>query len=326
MTLGELLHNFGMYLGWFRAALWVVPQFVAITRGWALLRKGRTWFAWAGGLTSILALWVAFVGWLIFSCFSEGCEGVGLFNYSLGIIFSILALLIEFLVFSAIFLGVRILYPSGTLATSRNGEHDLLGAKRRRLRVPLCLAASTLIGASLAHNIALLIASGEFVSWRNLGSPPGLTRTILRADTWVIEVETRDGETYFADINSRPCQGLPPEASCWVEGRTHVRSLDSSLTDNALGCPRPFRTEITPANAVEEVRRFHCTGAFSVQTTFARLRDGEILEWNHRTDEAGLFEDGIRAIIIGSLLGFLGGSVGIALTARRATSASWPTN
>jgi len=317
MTLGELFSNLGRYLDWFRVALWVVPQFVALARARALLRKGRTWFAWVGGLTSILALWVAFVCWLIFSCFSEGCEDVGLFNYTLGIIFSVLALLTEFLVFSAVFLGMRILHRSGAITIPHREEDVLIGSVPRRRAVPLLLLLSSLIGALLAHGIARLIASGEFVSWRSLGSPPGHSRTILRADTWVIEVETRDGTSYFADINSRPCRGDPPEISCWAEGPKYVRSLDSTLTDDSHGCGRKFRTGITPANGVGEVQRFHCTGAFSVQTSYVLFPDGEIAVWSHRTDEADLFEKGIRALIAGGVLGFLAASVGIAIAIRR---------
>jgi len=122
MTLSDLLRTVGLFflfMDWFGVVLLVVPQLVALARARALLRKGRTRFAWIGGLTSILALWVVFVGWLIFSCFSEGCEGVISATYLLAIMYSVPALLIEFVVFSGLFVGLRTLWRRRAIAKPR---------------------------------------------------------------------------------------------------------------------------------------------------------------------------------------------------------------
>jgi hypothetical protein len=116
MTLGELLGSLSLLLGWLPPALLALLLLAALTRAWTLLRKGRTWFAWVGGLTSIFALWVVFAGWLIYSCFAEGCEGISLATYLLAIIYSVPALLIEFLVFSGLFVGLRTLWRRRAIA------------------------------------------------------------------------------------------------------------------------------------------------------------------------------------------------------------------
>lgn len=105
-----------LFMDWFGVVLLVVPQLVALARAWALLRKGRTWFAWVGGLTSILALWVVVVGWLFVSFLAEGNVGPVTVPYILWILFSIPALLIEFLVFSGLFVGLRSFWRRRSIA------------------------------------------------------------------------------------------------------------------------------------------------------------------------------------------------------------------
>ncbi|HZY30257.1 MAG TPA: hypothetical protein VFF86_01310 [Candidatus Methylomirabilis sp.] len=119
MTFGELLQLPSLSFGWLGLPLLAVPQLVTLTRSWALSRKGRTWFAWIGGLTSILALWVVVVGWLFFTWLSEGNEGVVSGGYVLWILLSVPVLLIEFLVFSALFVGLRTLGRRRAIAKPR---------------------------------------------------------------------------------------------------------------------------------------------------------------------------------------------------------------
>jgi len=119
MTFGELLQLPSLSFGWLGLPLLAVPQLVTLTRSWALSRKGRTWFAWIGGLTSILALWVVVVGWLFFTWLSEGNEGVVSGGYVLWILLSVPVLLIEFLVFSALFVGLRTLWRRRAIAKPR---------------------------------------------------------------------------------------------------------------------------------------------------------------------------------------------------------------
>ncbi|HEY4666033.1 MAG TPA: hypothetical protein VIH26_01895 [Anaerolineales bacterium] len=110
MTLGNLVRVLGSYLGWFGPVVLLFTLLVASARSWALLRKGRTWFAWIGGLTAILALWVLVACWLFVFFLAEGDVGPVTAPYILWIIFSIPALLIELVVFSGLFLGLRSLW------------------------------------------------------------------------------------------------------------------------------------------------------------------------------------------------------------------------
>jgi len=110
MTLGNLVRVLGSYLGWFGPVVLLFTLLVASARSWALLRKGRTWFAWIGGLTAILALWVLVACWLFVAFLAEGDVGPVTAPYILWIIFSIPALLIELVVFSGLFLGLRSLW------------------------------------------------------------------------------------------------------------------------------------------------------------------------------------------------------------------------
>jgi hypothetical protein len=122
MTFGELLQLPSLALGWLGLPLLVVPQLVALARSLALSRKGRTWFAWIGGLTSILALWIVVVAWLFFSWLSEGNEGVVSGGYVLWILLSVPALLIEFLVFSVLFVWLRTRMRRGTSSSHHSSE------------------------------------------------------------------------------------------------------------------------------------------------------------------------------------------------------------
>ncbi len=122
MTFSELLRYVSLLFGWLPPVLVALPLLVAISRAWALLRKGRTRFAWVGGLTSILALWVLFVGFSLFSCFSQGCARVALATTMLGIVLSGLIALIESLIFTVIFLGMRILHTRRGFAVPRDGD------------------------------------------------------------------------------------------------------------------------------------------------------------------------------------------------------------
>ena len=127
MTLDDLPQIFGIFLfflDWFGIGLLVVPLLVALARAWALLRKGRTWFAWVGGLTSILALWVLVVGWLFISLMFAGTDGVGPGPHTMWILFSAPALLFEFLVFSGLFVGMRMIRRRRTIATPHAVEDD----------------------------------------------------------------------------------------------------------------------------------------------------------------------------------------------------------
>ena len=113
MILRTLIQLFGMLLfffGWFGVGFLVVPLLVAMWRAWRLLSKGRTWFAWVGGLTAIFALWFAVVVWLFLSMIAEGSGGVATGRFGLWILTSMPALLIELLVFTGLFVGLRTIH------------------------------------------------------------------------------------------------------------------------------------------------------------------------------------------------------------------------
>lgn len=142
--------------------------------------------------------------------------------------------------------------------------------------VVLLLLLACYSGFRAGDALATALSEGTFVLWRQLEAPPEDVASILTSNTYIVQIETRSGEVYQAEISK--C--LQSAGGCW-EKANRTYELEPPYWHKGSRCRSCFQEMKEPPGRIVECGSATLPFECYREAHYALLEDGTIWVWQH---------------------------------------------